>query len=165
MSRVEPTCYGKAIDLLSRRGHFELEMRSKLRQRGFESEEIDTTVQRLTDEGLLDDGQAARQLVEERLRRGAFGARRLQQELQRRGIDADAARAVLAELVPEDDDAPAREAAERWLSRQSVKREPELLAAALGRYLERRGFSSRAIFGLLRQVRQGGVETTFESAP
>lgn len=164
-SRVEPTCYGKAIDLLSRRGHFQLELRTKLQRRGFDEDDIEATCRRLAAEGLLDDRQAARQFIEERLRRGGIGFRKLSHELQRRGVDSEISRPLLQELLPSNDDEPTRRAASRWLAKQSPERAPDLLAAALARHLERRGFSRRAIFDVLRQVRQHGVETTFETAP
>jgi regulatory protein len=155
--KVEPTCYGKAIDLLSRRGHFRRELETKLSRRGFDEEEVAATLERLYREGLVDDVQTTRQWIEERLRRGDVGRLRLASELDRRGVDHEVSRSLLTELLPEDDRDAARGAAEGWLRRQPPRRQGQALEAALARHLQRRGFSRRAIFGVLRQVREAAA--------
>ncbi len=156
--KVEPTCYGKAIDLLSRRGHFRRELETKLSRRGFEEEEVAATLERLRLEGLVDDAQTTRQWIEERLRRGDVGQLRLASELDRRGVDRDISRPLLTELLPEDDSQATQRVAEGWLRRQSPGRQGKALEAALARHLERRGFSRRAIFGVLRRLREAAVD-------
>lgn len=164
-AKEEPTCYGKAIDLLSRRGHFRLELQTKLLRRGFEDDEVAATLDRLHGEGLVDDVQSARQWIGEKLRRGEVGRRRLTHDLMRRGVDHDVCQQLLSELLPEDDGEATHDAAQRWLRRQPPGRDPQLLSAALARHLERRGFSRRAIFGVLRRVRDQGVDGTLDALP
>jgi len=144
------SCYDKAVQLLAARPHFRQELAAKLRQRGFPGEEIETALDRLAEQGYLDDRAAARSLVESRAARGE-GRARLRAELLRRGAPEDAAEETLAELTPEDDLPAAREAAERW-ERQGG-RDPR----ALARHLDRKGFSRRAIVAVLH-ARGNGLD-------
>lgn len=138
------SAYQKAAQLLGSRPHFRRELQAKLAQRGFPPEEIEEALERLTGQGYLDDSKTAAGFIEQRLSRNAEGRARLRAELQKRGAPAEAIADALASL-PEDDSEPAREAAERW-RRLHPRGEP----AALARHLERRGFSRRAIFALLK---------------
>lgn len=142
-----PSCYNKALDLLSRRPHFRRELAAKLASRGYEDEEIDTALDRLEEKGFVDDAKAARDFVDSRSRREPVGRLRLLAELGRRGAPEDAAREAVDALYPDDDRSLAAEAAGRWRRRNPGKDGP-----ALGRYLERRGFSRRAIVSVLREA-------------
>ena len=136
------SCYDKAVQLLAARPHFRQELAAKLHQRGFADEEIAAALDRLTEQGYLDDRAAARGFVESRRARGE-GRARLLAELLRRGAPEDVAEEALAELTPDDDLPAAREAAERW-ERQGG-RDPR----ALARHLDLKGFSRRAIVAVL----------------
>lgn len=138
------TAYQKAVQLLGSRPHFRRELQAKLAQRNYPAEEIEAALDRLAEQGYLDDFKTAAGFVEQRLSRSSEGRLRLRAELEKRGAPAEAiAEAVAA--VPEDDVEPAREAAERW-QRLHPRGEP----AALARHLARKGFSRRAIFALLK---------------
>jgi regulatory protein len=131
--------YDKAVQLLAARPHFRRELEAKLRQRGFPSEEIEEALDRLTDQGYLDDRAAARSFVESRAAKGE-GRARLRAELAKRGAPEEA----IEEALSEDDDLPrAREAAEAW--RRKGGTDPR----ALARHLDRKGFSRRAIVAAL----------------
>jgi regulatory protein len=137
--------YDKAVQLLAARPHFRRELEAKLRQRGFPSGEIEETLDRLTDQGYLDDRAAARSFVESRAAKGE-GRTRLRAELAKRGAPEEAIEEALSELTDEDDLPRAREAAEAWLRhRRKGGTDPR----ALARHLDRKGFSRRAIFALL----------------
>lgn len=142
-----PTCYGKAIDLLARRAHFRRELAKKLSSRDYSAEEVDAALERLVAEGLIDDPEVARDFTRGRLRREPQGRRRLYAELVRRGVDSEVAREAVDEVCPEDDTELAEQAAQRWLARR-----PQGEKAALARFLERRGFTSRAIFAAIRHA-------------
>ena len=141
-----PACYDKALELLARRAHFRSELRSKLATRGYPDDEIEPTLDRLAQDGYLDDRATAAEFVESRLARGPEGRRRLAAELGRRGAPEDAIEAVLAEQAAGDDLPAARQAAERFL--RSGRRDP----AALARHLDRKGFSRRSILTLLDEL-------------
>ncbi|MCH9646885.1 MAG: RecX family transcriptional regulator [Deltaproteobacteria bacterium] len=138
-------CFDKAIDLLSRRTHFRRELSSKLASRGYESDEVADAIERLASLGYLDDRQATEQFARQKLARGPVGRRRLLADLLRRGAPEEDASAVLDELMPQDD----REAALTAAQRSRHRDNPE----AAARYLQRQGFSRRAIFFVLEELK------------
>lgn len=72
--------------LLAQREHSRRELQDKLRLRGFPSEEITQTLDRLRTQGLQSDSRFAENYIESRLRRG-FGPVRIGVELRERGIE------------------------------------------------------------------------------
>ena len=136
------TPFQKAVELLGRRSHFRRELDNKLRKRGFDDAEVEETLARLEERSLIDDRATGEEFVRGRLARKPLGRVRLISELRARGVDSGTVREVLDELYPEDDLDLARTAA---LSRPRASR------AALARYLERRGFTARAIVSVLKE--------------
>lgn len=131
------------MKLLASRPHFRAELAAKLSRRGYPSEEIEGTLDRLTERGFLNDSEAAAGFVAGRAGRGE-GKLKVAAELRRRGASDEAVETALAAL-PDDDTEPALEAARRWSSRGGGNSGP----AALARHLARKGFSRRAIFSVL----------------
>ncbi|MEM8997420.1 MAG: RecX family transcriptional regulator [Acidobacteriota bacterium] len=140
-------CMEKAVELLARRAHFRRELRRKLRTRGFDELDVDTTLDRLSEQGHLDDRATAEFYVAGRLRRGGFGPRRLEAELMERGVDGDEARAVVTAAVG-DEAALAGAAADRWLRTNGRRATPQ----ALGRHLERAGFRTGLVIEHVRRL-------------
>ncbi len=145
------SCYDKALELLARRSHSRFELQRKLAARKYSSLEVETALARVTELGYLDDTQFAREFIRQKLGRGPVGSRRLQAELSRRGVSAEDMAPALEELLPQDDRQGAREAAERW-----CRQRPRGERTALARFLERQGFSRRAIFAALKDADLGG---------
>ena len=87
----------RAIDLLARREHSRFELERKLRQKGFAEEEIPGTLDALVKQGLLSDQRFAELYCRARSNRG-FGPRRIQQELQERGVSAELIVQTMAEF-------------------------------------------------------------------
>lgn len=148
-----PSAYAKAVELLARRTHFRAELGGKLARKGYPAEEVDEALDRLTDHGYLDDRAAAKQFVAAKTAREPLGRRRLMADLTKKGAPVDVAAEILDEVLPENDRALAKKAAETWLAR---RRQPK--KAALARYLERRGFSPGAIWGALDGVEWESVD-------
>ena len=142
-----PTAYRKAQDLLARRAHFRAELAGKLRQRGYEEDEVTAALDRLAGQGLLDDRQAARDFLRSRLARGPAGRRKLAYELARRGAGDEVIAEAMTALLPEDEAATAVRAAERWRARGGDAED----RAALARHLERKGFGAGAIRAALER--------------
>lgn len=147
MDDSRPSAFDKAVQLLSQRTHFRAQLADKLTRRGYGPEEVEAALARLEELRYLDDRAAAREFAAGKLAREPLGRRRLAADLAKRGAPEEVISEILDELLPDDDRAAAREVAERWLGR---RRSPK--KAALGRYLERRGFSSAAIWGALEAV-------------
>lgn len=137
----------QALRLLASRSHFRAEIVRKLAARGYSEDETEAAARRLEELSYLDDARTARELAAVRLRRGAQGARRLRADLEARGAAPELAAEVVAELLPDDDSALAREAARLWRGRGG--------RAGLARHLERRGFSGRGILRALETLASG----------
>lgn len=85
-----------AMDLLARREHSRMELVKKLKQRQFDSDEIDICLNKLVADGLLSDTRFTQAYVRMRSQRG-FGKHRILLELDERGIDSTLAQQVLAD--------------------------------------------------------------------
>ncbi len=145
----------KALDLLSRRSHFELELERKLRRRGYRETEVAETLEQLRAEGLLDDERTAREFVRSRLARAPQGRRKLRGELARRGVADEIISETLDQLTDDDDRELARQAAERWQrTRSRPGRSANLERAALARHLAGRGFSRYAVYSIVEEMPQ-----------
>ena len=92
MAKKRRTAYQTALDLLSRRDHFRLEMVEKLRLREFPEADIESAVGRCEELDLIDDERVVDRFVEVRAADRGWGPHRLAAELRKRGIppgDAD----------------------------------------------------------------------------
>ena len=104
-----------ALRLLSVRERSTVELRTRLRQKGFEAEVIAAVVGRLQETELQSDSRFGTQFVESATRRG-LGTRRIQTELRARGLSKEeAARAATED--PEAELARARDLAQRKAAR------------------------------------------------
>ena len=82
------------MDLLARREHGRAELSRKLRQRGASAELIDPALDRLAEEGLLDESRYLESFIASRARSG-HGPLRIREELAQRGLPrADIERAL-----------------------------------------------------------------------
>jgi regulatory protein len=144
-----PDGYQRALRLLAQRPHFRRQLATKLRQRGYPADEVEEALDRLQAAGYLDDEAAARQFVEERMERRSWGPARVRAELLRRGVEPALVERLTADLLPVDDTALARAAAERWRPRGGARR------AALARHLDRLGYSPHAIVTVLEELADG----------
>ena len=148
-NRAAPSggCFGKALDLLSRRPHFRRELEKKLLMREFSSLEVKSALDRATERGFLDDLECARELARVRVERRQEGPAKLFAVLNRRGADADTARQVVGEYLADGEHELLRQAASRWLDRNAWHRD------RLARHLNRKGFSAGAILSTLERLK------------
>jgi len=89
MARVKKSAYQTALDLLSRRDHFRRELVEKLRKRDLPADEIEDSIARCEELGLLNDERVAHRFVEVRAADRGWGPHRLAAELRQRGLPAD----------------------------------------------------------------------------
>ena len=78
----------------------ETELRQKLRQKGFEQDEIDYAVESFKTNGFIDDRQYAESYIKDALRFKKYSVRMIRQKLMLKGID----REIVAELTEGLDD-------------------------------------------------------------
>ncbi len=125
--------------------HSEKRLREKLRLRGYEADEIDEAVRRLTEKRYLDDeavcARACRRMMEE----SALSARQIVQTLMRRGFSGAAIAAAMPDGAERD---------ERELSAAAAALRARFRAAAprekMKRFLYRRGFGCGACEAAVR---------------
>ena len=95
--------YDYALDLLSARAYTTRNLRRKLTQKEYEPAEVEATVNRLLDAGLLDDAKFAREFARQKLTTGGSSVRRVQRALAVRGIPPDLARAATDTVIEEEE--------------------------------------------------------------
>ena len=76
-----------ALDLLARREHFQSELRTKLRQRGYDQSEIESAIDSAVEQGWQSEDRACESYVRSRMQKG-FGPLKILSELQQRQASA-----------------------------------------------------------------------------
>ena len=134
---------------LSYRPRSEWEVNKYLRQKGCEPQVSDTVIANLRSLNYLDDLSFAQIWARSRLESRGYGPRRVEQELRLKGIDAGVIREAMQESLQHTSE---QESARKILlkrfggaSLQDAKAQRRAVAL-----LQRRGFSSKVIFDLLR---------------
>lgn len=148
-----------ALNLLSHRARTRAELRKRLVGKDFRPARVDACLDRLEARGLLDDEAVASAFVRDRIRFRPRGKARLSEELRAKGVEEGVARAVVDQVLSQEDlseDALAQRVLEGWLKRQGPAvhaalaqsgRSPEREKARnrLYGYLARRGFRGPAL--------------------
>jgi regulatory protein len=143
-------CLNAATRYLSYRPRSEFELRERLRQRGFESDNIDAVIARLKEQGFVDDVAFAQFWKENR---DTFSPRSqwlTGLELRRHGVAADIINTAVDDI--DDNDSAYRAAASR--ARRLPLSDYEAFRRRLGDYLKRRGFSYGVIADTVRRLWQ-----------
>ena len=148
-SDASESAYQKATRLLDYRPRTEMEIRQKLQQKGFETEEIETVVRRLKNANLVADEQFAKMWIENRNESHPRSRRMIRYELKNKGISEQIIDNALTES--EQDSELAMKAASRYARRlNSVDR--QAFQKRLSAYLARRGFSYGTIAPVVRDL-------------
>ena len=132
-----------ALALLAQRRLTEAQLWKKLQSRGYDDDAVSDAVASCKRDGYIDDRLYAALYVEGA--RKPVGDARLRADLVRRGIDRDAAAAVVR-------DAPHDEQARIDAAYEKIHRtQPNLSYPAIARRLERLGFPTSLIYRALRE--------------
>ena len=128
-----------ALDLLCQREHSRLELRHKLRKRGFAIEAIDGLLDTLEQQNVLSDARFAEAYVHKRSQQG-YGPERIKCELNRRGVCVGLIDRTLTALAWQD-------LAQRvWQKKFSQHKDADLATCLKQmRFLHYRGFSREQI--------------------
>lgn len=97
------TAFDYALNLLAARAYTVRDIRRKMSQKGFATDEADAAVERLVSSGLLDDARYAAEFARQRLVVGGASVRRVEQLLAAKGISRDLANQATAQVVSEED--------------------------------------------------------------
>lgn len=140
-----------ALRLLARRAYSRREVADRLAKKEFEPALIEAELRRLEAAGLLNESDLARVICRSRLRQGK-GRRAIVGELWRRGIVAEVAAAVLAELAAEETNEALETALAKATSRHPRWQQLPRERAKVVRYLLTRGFDAAEVRRLLGRV-------------
>lgn len=140
-----------AVRALGRRAASRQELDRTLERRDVEHEVREAVLDRLADEGLVDDAQLAQDLAERLRARKHMGERGIAAELRKRGLDADAIERSDAdeELQRAIDAATERRRRMGGLDDQTAERR-------LAGYLQRRGFGGSTVRIAIERSRPRG---------
>jgi regulatory protein len=90
--------YEYSLNLLSARAYTERALRRKLAQKEFDQADIDAALERLTSARLIDDEKFAEEFARQKLVNGGSSVRRVVQDLRRKGVSVELARAAVARV-------------------------------------------------------------------
>ncbi|MBP3427783.1 MAG: regulatory protein RecX [Clostridia bacterium] len=150
--RSYPFALDKAVSLLALRARTEKEIRDSLRLCAYPEETIERVMARLGEAGYLNDADFAVSWSASRLSKG-MGARRISQELSRKGVDRETISAAIDELDEDDVFASAMKTARKAASGKdlaSPSDRQKITAALL-----RRGFDYGIVRRALDTLRSG----------
>ncbi|GAA1902557.1 regulatory protein RecX [Williamsia serinedens] len=149
--------WDSALRLLGVRARSHAELRTRLLDKDFSPAQVEETLARLTEMGLIDDAEFARQWVESRHRNNGRGRIALRNELRGKGVDPAVAESALA-LVGDDDE---RDRAADLLDRKTASLSAADIADRADRdkhtrrlvaMLARRGYPANVAFDLVRSA-------------
>jgi regulatory protein len=150
------TAYLTALQQLARRELSEAQLRQRLSRRGFTPEDIHGAIDRLRQDGSLDDARVAAAIARSQLSIKKRGARRVRREIEAAGITSALAERAVAEVYAEvDADALMAAAIDRRLGTRRLDDDREM--ARLYRYLVGQGFDADRAMSALRARRKAGT--------
>jgi regulatory protein len=152
------SAYHDALRLLAGRELSAAECRDRLLDREHQPDDVRQAIERLLDEGSLDDARVARAYARTAATVKGRGRVRIDRELREKGIDRDVAAAAVAEVFGDlDERALVARAIEKKL--RSTRRPLDAAAhARLYQHLMRQGFSPAVVSDALRTLRGRGAD-------
>ena len=143
--------YIVALRLLSARELSEAQLRTRLKRREFEADDIDSVINRLKADGTLNDRRVAGAIARMETSIKHRGRSRVIQKIRQAGIDGDTADAATEQAFEDiDEDQLLDHAMTRRLRGKTPKELDEKARARLVRGLAAQGFGLDAIFKKLR---------------
>ena len=143
--------FNTALRLLTRRDHSKYELAQKLKQRDFENDVIEKVFLECERLNYLNDERTARVFIGQLLRKG-YGAKRIEHELNRKGLMGKRIAGILVEILSE---AGERENAERVLIKNIKRFDREIdrqkRKDKIYRFLYSRGLSNQVISELIEK--------------
>ncbi|HEX2781890.1 MAG TPA: regulatory protein RecX [Gemmatimonadaceae bacterium] len=149
--------YDRAVAMLAARGRATRDLERQLVRKGEPPELARRAVERLRDQGFLDDAAFARSFVRSKSSGAGLARRRLEQELGRKGVE----RAVVSEAIEDvfaEEEVDEREGAlalARKRNRSLGNADPQSRRRRLYAFLARRGYSPDVIAAAVSEVIRG----------
>ncbi len=142
--------------MLSRRELSVQQLRDRLLDREHTREDVEAAIERLLDDGSLDDARVARAYINTAVRTKGRGRLRIQRELREMGIAKEVISEALAESFADVDERSLIAKALQKKLRGKTKIDSPAEYARTYQYLMRQGFSPAAVTAALRKYRKGG---------
>ena len=146
--------YDRALNMLAFRARSSAELARALVQKGEDKDVVARAIERLTEQGLLDDAAFAQAFTRAKVLGANQSKRRVQQGLRKKGVARDVGDAAIA-AVFEDERVDQRglvEQAARKKLRTLAKLEPVVQRRRLYAFLARRGYDSDDIRAAMAAV-------------
>jgi regulatory protein len=131
-------CHERALRLLAVRPRSRRELESRLRQAGFDADEVSSELDRLEVVGLIDDGAFAHELAEHHLKVRGSGRRAVAGALASKGVSRETIEVTLAGLEEDESERALDIARDR--ARRLTSLRPEVAYGRLVSFLARRGY-------------------------
>ena len=154
LERLRLHAYDRALNMLAFRARSSSELARSLQQKGEERPHVDWALERLKEQGLLDDAAFARSFARSKVVDGKQSRRRVQQDLARKGVArslSDEAIDTVFEEEAVDQRAIVEEAARKKL-RSLAGLDPAVQRRRLYGFLARRGYDLDDIRGVLSSI-------------
>ena len=151
MSFASPSLKGRALRLLGQREHSRAELERKLAQYEELPGSLAEALDELTAKGFISEERVLQSVLHQRAPR--MGAARLRQELQHKGIGADAIAGALEQLQSTE----LERARAVWQRRFGVPPADAKERARQGRFLLARGFAGAVVGRVLRDAELDGA--------
>ncbi|MDB5052010.1 MAG: RecX family transcriptional regulator [Bacilli bacterium] len=146
----------EALRFIGRRPRSQKEVKHKLREKGYEDETIQITVQKLIEQKAIDDEQFAALWTEHRIFSQNKGRRWVQQELQQKGLSKEHILGAMANVDEEAEYQAAYDTAKKkWstLNGESYERTRKLVS-----FMLRRGYSNQIVSSIIKKLTGESVE-------
>lgn len=139
------------LDALTGQARTRRELADKLAKREVPDAVAADLLDRFTDVGLIDDAAFASAWVESRHRSRGLAPRALAQELRRKGVDDEEAKAALEQIDEDDQRLAARALVDRKM--RSVRGlDPQVATRRLAGMLARKGYGAGLAFSVVREA-------------
>lgn len=153
------------LRLLAVRARSRAELAQRLSAKGHSPEVTEQVLDRLTEAGLIDDADFARQWVQQRHGFSGKGRRALEQELRRKGVSQEDSAAALETVTADDEYARATELVRRKLRSLPAGLDREKAIRRLVGMLARRGYGHSVAYAVVKAEWDGSGGFADEDAP
>ena len=152
--------YDRALNLLAFRARSATELSRALVRKGSDPVHVSAAIARLIEQGFLDDAAFARSFARAKVVGASHSRRRVQQELQRKGVARDVANQAIGEVFEDEaiDSLALIEAAARRKLRTLSSLAPIVRRRRLYGFLARRGFDADDIRRVMEIVEADTAE-------
>jgi regulatory protein len=99
----ESKVYNYALSILSRYAKSEKKLREKLKEKGFDTQFIESTIEKLKLQKYLDDERYSDMLISSKINASKYGKRKIKEALIEKGIDRDIIQDKIKQLSDDDE--------------------------------------------------------------